>query len=103
MVIFFTRICIYFLGYGKEEVKKAKNVLCKNYMMGNCQFADNCLYAHGLHELQNPNYKTEMCQNLPNCKFGDICKHAHSKVVMDQLTDFGFGNLLRNESDRILI
>ena len=65
---------------------KPKFNLCRNYMSGNCQYADKCLYAHGLNDLQNPFYKTKMCKNLPNCKYGDNCINAHSKVVMDQLT-----------------
>ena len=59
---------------------KPKINLCQNFMMGNCQFADKCLYAHGLDELRNPFYKTKMCKNLPNCKYGDNCINAHSKV-----------------------
>ena len=57
--------------------------LCQNYMMGNCQFAEYCQYAHGLRDLQNPFYKTKMCKNLPNCIYGDNCINAHSKVVMN--------------------
>ena len=64
---------------------KPKMNLCQNYMNGYCPFRDKCTYAHGLHELRNPLYKTKMCQNLPNCKYGDNCINAHSKVVMDQL------------------
>ena len=70
---------------------KPKMNLCHNYMNGYCQFRDKCTYAHGLHELRNPLYKTKMCQNLPNCKYGDNCINAHSKVVMDQLTILDLG------------
>ena len=70
---------------------KPKMNLCKNFLLGNCQFAEYCQYAHGLRDLQNPLYKTKMCKNLPNCIYGDNCINAHSnselyyhsKVVMN--------------------
>ena len=71
---------------------KAKMNLCQNFMNGYCQYQDKCTYAHGLHELRNPLYKTQMCQNLPNCKYGDNCINAHSKVMMGLFDIFSLGN-----------
>ena len=62
-----------------------KTELCKNFMQtGNCEFDNDCAYAHGYNELKSKkdsthrNYKTKMCkkwhETTPgHCSYGDKC------------------------------
>ena len=64
-----------------------KTALCRNWMTdGACEFEDNCVYAHGPHELisrpppqnLNKNYKTKICkqwhEETPGmCTYGEKC------------------------------
>ena len=64
-----------------------KTDLCRNWMNdGNCEFENDCAYAHGPHELDNrppaknlnKNYKTKICkqwhEETPGeCTYGEKC------------------------------
>ena len=68
-----------------------KTELCKNWMEeGQCEFGDDCVYAHGRNELNkrnaNPhkNYKTKMCkqwhESTPGvCTYGVKCQFIHEE------------------------
>ena len=70
-----------------------KTQLCRNFMdTGNCEFNEECAYAHGHNELIvkpspqcfNKNYKTKMCKQWHeltpgSCTYGDKCQFIHSE------------------------
>ena len=87
-----------------------KTELCRNYMVGFfCEFADQCQFAHGKHELrekptldpsslddeakekmirrnqQRPDYKTKICKNFEEsdfCDYGELCNFAHGAAEL---------------------
>lgn len=72
-----------------------KTQLCRNFMnTGECEFKNECCYAHGHHELvmkpisMNKNYKTKMCkqwhEDTPGqCTYGNKCQFIHNELKHD--------------------
>ena len=69
---------------------KYKTELCKNWLDNQyCRYGDRCMFAHGLHELnQAQEYRRagrarpRLCMSFYNegyCRFGDRCTFQHSK------------------------
>ncbi|GAX82738.1 hypothetical protein CEUSTIGMA_g10164.t1 [Chlamydomonas eustigma] len=68
-----------------------KSIICKAWKAGKiCPFADRCMFAHGVHELQMPKqkskqdgtnlYKTSICNTWKvqsSCNMGHKCNFAH--------------------------
>ena len=75
------------MRYIKNFKLNYKTDLCRNWMNdGNCEFENDCAYAHGPHELVNrpppknlnKNYKTKICkqwhEETPGeCTYGEKC------------------------------
>ena len=67
-----------------QVVFKYKTKLCKNWESSSCRFGNNCLFAHGEHELRAKatpaNYRTRVCVNLLRdgyCNYGGRCFFIH--------------------------
>lgn len=70
-----------------------KTEMCRNWQStGQCEFEDECAYAHGLHELNqkttlsqpHKNYKTKMCKKWHSytpgyCSYGEKCQFIHDE------------------------
>jgi len=82
-----------------------KTRICSKFRFGACRNAQNCNFAHGLHELRQPppnwqdgslktrecsaisigtywNWKTKLClkwQHAGSCPFGEGCLFAHGE------------------------
>ncbi|RWS08525.1 Zinc finger protein 36: C3H1 type-like 1 [Dinothrombium tinctorium] len=71
-----------------------KTEICRQYTeLGHCEYADRCLFAHGLFELRplpnrHPKHKTEKCTAFHEtgfCTFGPRCSFIHSKVDAEEV------------------
>uniref|UniRef100_A0A914DNT5 C3H1-type domain-containing protein n=1 Tax=Acrobeloides nanus TaxID=290746 RepID=A0A914DNT5_9BILA len=64
-----------------------KTMICQSFMHGQCQYGNDCRFAHGTHELrlpkpQHPKYKTAMCRNFlqsGTCSYGSRCAFIHER------------------------
>jgi len=76
-----------------------KTRICSKFRFGTCRNAQNCNFAHGLHELRQPppnwqddslktrgtywNWKTKLCfkwQHAGSCPFREGCLFAHGEA-----------------------
>ena len=76
------------LSLDSNYVNKYKTEICKNYeLYGECQFGDNCSFAHGSNEIRdkiidNYQYKTRNCKNFIHngyCSYGKRCQYLHTE------------------------
>ncbi|KAI6202417.1 hypothetical protein M3Y96_00946300 [Aphelenchoides besseyi] len=58
-----------------------KTAICKLWQTNNCKFGDRCDFAHGEHELRNPQQSMgRICSQfsqLGRCSNGALCQHRH--------------------------
>lgn len=73
------------------DKSKFKINLCKNYAMyGFCDYADKCVFAHGVGELRRlpPIVTDRMCVEMARfgkCRFENKCRYPHSADEMKPL------------------
>jgi len=68
---------------------KFKTELCRNWENGNCEYGENCAFAHGYDELRNKahltsNYKTKKCKQFFEqgfCMYGNRCQFRHKEEL----------------------
>lgn len=73
-----------------------KTEICRQFdEIGECEYGDRCLFAHGLFELKNvphkhPKFKTERCSafhDLGFCAFGPRCSFVHETADASEILD----------------
>jgi len=84
-----------------KTTNKFKTELCKFWEMNKtCKYKDNCVFAHGAHELREKqvaksNYKTKKCKQFfesAYCSYGTRCQFRHQDDL--PTTHFSYSKLI---------
>ena len=81
------------LATGKDTLWRTE--ICAHWANGRCAYAQQCRFAHGVHELRARHrprlYKTQLCKKFLDtggyCPYGDRCDFIHAFIMFRHETN----------------